>query len=90
MTSACCEVLMGQFRTGVARRRLERGNEMKLRIDTERCRAHGQCYALAPELVQPDADGHALIADEDVAPGLEDKARLVVVYCPEQALEVIE
>ena len=33
---------------------------MRLRIDAEMCTGHGRCYALAPEVFEPDEDGRYL------------------------------
>lgn len=61
---------------------------MKLRIDFEVCTGHGRCYALAPELFEPDDYGHAALVVEDVPDDLAEKARLAVANCPERAISV--
>jgi ferredoxin len=60
---------------------------MRVAIDEDRCQGHGRCYALAPELFEPDdvGDGRP-IRDGAVARGLEHKARLAVENCPERAV----
>lgn len=64
---------------------------MRVRVDTDRCVGHGRCYALAPELFEPDdlGNGHE-IGDGLVPEGLEDRARLAAANCPEQAITVEE
>lgn len=64
---------------------------MRVRVDTDRCVGHGRCYALAPELFEPDdlGNGHE-IGDGLVPEGLEDRARLAAANCPEQAISVEE
>ncbi|TML38120.1 MAG: ferredoxin [Actinobacteria bacterium] len=64
---------------------------MKVHVDEERCQGHGRCYATAPEVFAPDevGNGHEL-GDGVVAPELEDKARLAVANCPEQAITIEE
>ena len=32
---------------------------MRVRVDDERCEGHGRCYALAPELFEPDDIGNS-------------------------------
>jgi ferredoxin len=64
---------------------------MKIRVDDSRCEGHGRCYALAPELIEPDdiGNGHE-IGDGIVPAGLEDKARKAELNCPERAVLVEE
>jgi len=60
---------------------------MRVRVDDDRCVGHGRCYAVAPELFQPDEIGNGQpVGDGAVAAGLEDQARLAVANCPEQAV----
>jgi ferredoxin len=62
---------------------------MRVIVDTERCQGHNRCYALAPELVDVDDYGTAVVkGDGTVPPGLEDKARLAVANCPEYAVSI--
>ncbi|MDE0416946.1 MAG: ferredoxin [bacterium] len=64
---------------------------MKVRIDRDRCEGHGRCHALAPGLFELDAFGHATaLADGNVPPGMEGKARLAAANCPEYAVRVVE
>ena len=64
---------------------------MKVRIDAEMCTGHGRCYALAPELFEPDDDGHgAVLHGGDVPPGHEEAARRAANNCPERAITVEE
>jgi ferredoxin len=62
---------------------------MKLTIDAELCAGHGRCYDLAPELVEPDDDGHAVIVvTADLDPEQETAASAAVRNCPERALSL--
>ena len=62
---------------------------MRVRVDPDRCQGHARCYALAPELFEVDDYGlSTALNGGDVAAGLEDKARLAVANCPEQAIEI--
>jgi ferredoxin len=63
---------------------------MKIKIDADRCTGHGRCYSLAPEVFEPDDEGHSVLVVEDIPPGLEEKARLGVENCPEQAISIVE
>ena len=48
---------------------------MKVHVDQELCQGHGRCYALAPELFEPDDLGNGFAIDEgDVPAELEAKA----------------
>jgi ferredoxin len=64
---------------------------MRLELNVDACTGHGRCYALAPEVFEPDDDGHCVIVvDGDVPAGLEAAARKGVANCPEGALSIIE
>ncbi len=58
---------------------------MKVRLDVDACVGHGRCYALAPEVFEPDDMGHAVVRTADVPAGFEDKARAAVRSWPEDA-----
>jgi len=60
---------------------------MKVRVDEELCQGHGRCYAVAPEVFEPDDLGNGEpIGDGNVPPELEAKARLAAANCPERAV----
>ncbi len=64
---------------------------MRVHVDAERCQGHGRCYALAPDLFEPDDLGNGSeVGDGSVPPDREDTARLAVANCPEQAIELTE
>ena len=64
---------------------------MKIRIDQTRCEGHGRCYALAPQLVEPDDIGNGReIGDGSVPPDLEESARKAAANCPELAVIIEE
>ena len=55
------------------------------------CQGHQRCYALAPELFDVDDLGTASeIGDGTVPPELEEKARLAMANCPENAITIAE
>jgi ferredoxin len=62
---------------------------MQLRIDAERCTGHGRCYSLAPDLFEPDDEGHGVVVgDGTVEPEMEELARKAAANCPERAVIV--
>jgi ferredoxin len=63
---------------------------VRLVLDVDRCQGHGRCYDLAPDLVGPDDDGHAVLLDASRAlpPDHETTARRAVANCPERALSL--
>jgi len=63
---------------------------MKVTVDRDRCTGHGRCYTLVPELFEPDDDGYGLTRGTTVPPGLEDRARVGVSNCPEDAISITE
>jgi len=64
---------------------------MKVHVDQAKCQGHGRCYALAPQVFEPDDIGNGIeIGDGVVPPELEDVARRAVENCPEQAIELEE
>ncbi len=65
---------------------------MRIVLDEETCTGHGRCYALSPELFEPDDEGHGrvLFPDGNVPAGLEDAARRAALNCPERAIELLD
>jgi ferredoxin len=63
---------------------------VKLRIDADACTGHGRCYVLAPEVFEPDDEGHSVALFDDVPAELLDKAQLAVANCPESAITLVE
>ena len=63
---------------------------MKVRVDDAVCTGHGRCYALAPDVFEPDDYGHCVIVlpDGEVPPELEDQARVGQANCPELAISL--
>ncbi len=63
---------------------------MKVFVDSDRCQGHLRCYALVPEVFEPDDQGHAFTAEggNEVPPELESKVRQSVGNCPEQAIRI--
>ena len=63
---------------------------MKIRIDAATCTGHGRCYALAPDLFEPDDAGHSVAVAEEVPAELRDQALRAVGNCPEQAISITD
>jgi ferredoxin len=64
---------------------------MKIRVDGEKCQGHNRCFHTAPDLFELDDYGYSHeLNDGIVPPGSEEKARLAVRNCPEQAIEIVE
>lgn len=66
---------------------------MRITLDSDKCQGHGRCYALSPQLFEPDDEGYAVLLVADgatVPPGQEDAARLAADNCPEYAIIVVD
>ncbi len=64
---------------------------MRVRVDAERCQGHTLCAASAPAVFSlREEDGHAVVANEEVLPELEDAVRRAELGCPESAIIVTE
>ncbi|WP_067672815.1 ferredoxin [Nocardia miyunensis] len=58
---------------------------MKVEVDADRCRGHGICLTLCPEVFTLHDDGYAEAAAE-VDAGFEDAVRAAERGCPERAI----
>jgi ferredoxin len=60
---------------------------MIARIDAAKCRGHGQCELIAPEVfaLGDDDRGHVIV--DTVPPGCAESVRDAVLMCPEGAIE---
>jgi ferredoxin len=64
---------------------------LKVQIDSDRCRGHGRCYDLAPDLFGADEEGYGQVLDDGmVPPQSEREARLAAANCPELAVTVLQ
>ncbi|ACC43140.1 MULTISPECIES: ferredoxin [Mycobacterium] len=59
---------------------------MKVRVDDQRCRGHGMCLTLCPEVFSLTDDGYAVAITSDVPMELEEAVREAIQCCPEQAI----
>jgi ferredoxin len=64
---------------------------MKIHVEEEKCQGHNRCFVVASELFELDDYGYAHeVNDGVVPPELQEKARLAVANCPEQAIIILE
>jgi ferredoxin len=64
---------------------------VKVHVDQQICQGHGRCYAVAPQVFEPDEIGNGVErGDGTVAPEHETSARLAVANCPENAIQIEE
>jgi ferredoxin len=59
---------------------------MKVSVDDQRCRGHGVCTTLCPEVFTLTDDGYAVVENPDVPAELEAAAQEAIECCPEQAI----
>jgi NADH:ubiquinone oxidoreductase subunit F (NADH-binding)/ferredoxin len=64
-------------------------SETRLGLDWTRCRGHGLCSHIVPELVQLDRQGFPVMLDMPVPRWLEREARQAVDMCPALALRLV-
>jgi NADH:ubiquinone oxidoreductase subunit F (NADH-binding)/ferredoxin len=60
----------------------------RMSVDWTRCRGHGLCAHLVPELVQLDGQGYPVFLDMPVPEWLESEAQQAVQMCPALALRM--
>lgn len=59
---------------------------MKASIDDGRCRGHGVCTTVCPEVFAMTDDGYAEAIVDEVPAEFEDRAREAADACPESAV----
>jgi len=59
---------------------------VKIRLDSDRCAGHAQCYAVDANMFPLDDSGYSILEAHTVRPQDEQTARDGVAACPEQAL----
>lgn len=59
---------------------------MKASIDDGRCRGHGVCTTICPEVFAMTDDGYAEAILDEVPDELADRAREAAEACPENAV----
>ncbi len=63
---------------------------MLIRVKPDYCEGHGRCEATAPELFRLGDNDEVEILNEHPTGDLIAKARLAIIACPRNALELIE
>ena len=61
---------------------------MKISIDPASCTGHGRCYALAPELFEPDDEGRGAVLQARPPADLQEQAGRAAAGCPERAVRL--
>jgi ferredoxin len=59
---------------------------MKVAVDADRCRGHGVCVSLCPEVFSLTDDGYSVADTDDVPADSQAAAREAIECCPEQAI----
>ncbi len=59
---------------------------MKLTVDEDRCRGHGMCLTLCPEVFEMTDDGYAVADPSEIPRESEDAAKEAIANCPERAI----
>jgi ferredoxin len=59
---------------------------MKVSVDGDRCRGHGVCLGICPDVFRLNDDGFTEVTSPDVPAGLEGAVREARENCPEQAI----
>ncbi|KAA9151070.1 ferredoxin [Amycolatopsis acidicola] len=59
---------------------------MRVTVDDDRCRGHGVCCAICPEVFALSDDGYAEVLTPDVPAEHENSVREAVESCPEHAI----
>lgn len=61
---------------------------MKVAVDADRCRGHGVCWSLCPEVFTLTDDGYSVVQMTVVPAECEDAVLAAVNQCPERAITV--
>ncbi|NKZ13014.1 ferredoxin [Mycolicibacterium septicum DSM 44393] len=59
---------------------------MKVHVDDDRCRGHGVCVAVCPDVFTLTDGGYAEALVDDVPPELASEVPEAVTACPEHAI----
>lgn len=59
---------------------------MKVTVDDDRCRGHGICWSLCPEVFTLTDDGYAVVETPEVPAEFRDAVHDAAGGCPENAI----
>ena len=59
---------------------------MKVTVDDQRCRGHGVCVTICPEVFSLNDDGYSEVQMPDVPAEFDTDVQEAVDSCPEQAI----
>ncbi len=59
---------------------------MRAAVDADRCRGHGICSSLCPEVFILTDDGYSVVQVTEVPPEHEKAVRAAINQCPERAI----
>ena len=59
---------------------------MKVTVDEDRCRGHGVCCTICPEVFTLTDDGYSVALDAEVPAEYQDAVRSASASCPERAI----
>jgi ferredoxin len=59
---------------------------MRVAVDEERCRGHGVCVTLCPEVFRLTDDGYSEAYQQEFPAEFDKAAREAIECCPEQAI----
>ena len=63
---------------------------MKAVVDEDRCRGHGMCLTICPEVFEIGDGGYAEVSVDEVPPEHAAAVAEAVACCPEQAIKTVE
>lgn len=63
---------------------------MRLRIDDDRCKGHGMCCGLCPEVFELTDNGYVQVLVDNVPTELQDAVHTAIMQCPESAISLEE
>ena len=61
---------------------------MKIAVDFDLCRGHGECEGEAPRVFEVDGDGNMKVLQETPPEELREKVERAAKYCPTMAIKI--
>lgn len=63
---------------------------MRAAVDSDRCRGHGICLTLCPDIFVLTDDGYAKATHDAISVDDEADVRIAVEACPERAISLVQ